>query len=175
MKNEDSPSPSVGSPSEPATSQAEFQISSTTGHEFQLSLLRSDIAALKEVIRDDRKNESNGWTSNPAVLAVLGFVLTGLAGNIVTAYLTYKQQERAAERSFIDESNKLRIQKIGEVWEQLDLDEVTIEHLIDADADVVAKFPTPGDRVKEIKRIIQSDRVGISKYRFWLGACRNKA
>jgi hypothetical protein len=169
MTTEDPTSPPVGLPQVETPTNPEVDIRTTAGTELQLSLLRKDVEALKDLIQDDRKSRSHGWTSNPAVLTVLGFVLTGLVVTLLTAYLTNKQSERAAERSFIDESNKLRIQKIGEVWEQLDHDEHTIDELLDPDEDIVAKFPTPGNRAKEIERIVQADRASVSKNRFWLG------
>lgn len=197
MKNDDTTSPTVGGPLEKtsnnlkpdihttavkedstslvgklpdeATNTPKADIHTTAGNELLLSLLMKDVEELKDLIQDDRKKRSQRWTSNPVALALLGFLLTGLLGNSVTAYLTYKQHQRAAERSFIDESNKQRIQKIGEVWEQLDQDEHTIDQLLSADEDIVAKFPTPSDRAKEIRRIVQKDRAKISEYRFWLG------
>ena len=167
MKNEDATSLSLGRPSEESIHKPEFEFRTTAENELLLSLLRK-VEALEDSIQEDRKNKSQGWTSNPVLLVVLGFVLS-FPGTLLTAYLTYRQHERAAERSFIDESNKLRIQKIGEVWEQLDQDEHTIDQLLDADEEIVAKFPTPGDRAREVKRIVQTDREKLSKYRFWLG------
>jgi len=167
MQNDDVVSPPVGGGPAETNHNPELNIPTTLGNE--LPLLRNDVEELKDLIHEDRKKESKGWTHDPAILALLGFLLTGLIGNAVTAYLTYRQQERAAERSFIDESNKLRIQKIGEVWEQLDQDEYTIDQLMDADENYVAKFPTPNDRVREIKRIVQTDQAKVNQYRYWLG------
>jgi hypothetical protein len=167
MKNQEATSPPVSEAPEKTTDKPDLEIAATSGDE--LSLLKKEIEALKELIQEDRKKSSQGWSSNPAFLVVLAFLLTGLLGNLLTAYLTYRQHERAAERSFIDESNKLRIQKIGDVWEQLDQDEHTIDQLMDGDENYVAKFPTPNDRAKEIKRIVQTDQAKVSQYRFWLG------
>jgi len=172
MNNQDTTSLLV---SEPPTENAINSAlnNHTTASPEQLSLpLTREFDAVKSLIKDNRKTRIEELTSNPAVIVVLTVVLTfvfTVVGNLLANYLTIYQQQLAAERSFIDESNKLRIQKIGDVWEQLDQDEHTIDRLLEADNEIAAKFPTANDRVKEIERIVGSDRAMVSKYRYWLG------
>jgi hypothetical protein len=165
MNNEDKTSLSVSEQPKENTISAVPNSHANPGAE-QLSLpLTREFDAVKNLIKDNRKTKLQELTSNPAVIVILTFVLTSLVGTVLTIY----QQQRAAERSFIDESNKLRIQKIGDVWEQLDQDEHTIDRLLEADDEIAAKFPTANDRVKEIERIVSGDRAMVSKYRYWLG------
>jgi hypothetical protein len=168
MNSEDATSPSVSGPSKENTLSPEVNNHTTTHVEPLSFSLTREFDAVKDLIKENRKTRLKELTSNPAVLVILTFVFT-LFGTNLTSSLAIYQQQRAAERSFIDESNKLRIQKIGEVWEQLDQDEYTIDRLLEADDDIVAKFPTPNDRAKEIETIIGSDRAMVSKSRFWLG------
>jgi hypothetical protein len=90
-------------------------------------------------------------------------------GVILTNYYTRRQQEVASRRSFSDELNKIRIQKIGEVWEQIDKNEISIDDLLEN-----AKNSPDSDNQKDqyvaaINKLFQEDRVIISKNRFWLG------
>jgi hypothetical protein len=78
-----------------------------------------------------------------------------------------QQQELAATRSFSDELNKLRIQKVGEVWERLDEDEFAINQLLQAEDNKGGL--SPDDKVTEVTKRIQNSRALVSKYRFWLG------
>ena len=165
MNNQESTSLLVNESPKENTTSPELD-DHTTGNAEPLSLaLTREFDAVKNLIKENRKTWIQELTSNPTVLVVLTFMFTGLIGTALAIY----QQQRAAERSFIDESNKLRIQKIGEVWEQLDHDEHIIDQLLQADDDTAAKFPTANDRTKEITSIIRSDRAMVSKYRFWLG------
>jgi len=164
MNNQDSASLSVSEPPKENTVSPEPNSHITACAE-QLSLaLTREFDAVKTLIKDNRKTRIEELTSNPAVVVVITFLLTGLVGTGLTIY----QQRRAAERSFIDESNKLRIQKVGEVWEKLDEDQYAIDRLLETDDEIVLKFPTVNDRTKEIEKIVRSDRAMVSKYRFWL-------
>jgi hypothetical protein len=136
------------------------ELDNHTGAEPLSLALAREFDTVKSLIKDNRKTWFQELSSNPAFIVLLTFVFTGLLGTFLAIY----QQQRAAERSFIDESNKLRIQKIGEVWEQLDQDEHTIDRLLEGDGDTSAN-----DRTKEITSVIRNDRAMVSKYRFWLG------
>jgi cell division protein FtsB len=110
-----------------------------------------------------------GVTTNAFFLLLVGFGLTTLVGTVLTNKYTTQQQEVAAIRSFSDELNKLRIQKVAEVWERLDEDEFMIDDLIQAtDQDNKEKGLTP-DKLNDIIKRLQTDRAMVSKYRFWLG------
>lgn len=76
-----------------------------------------------------------------------------------------------SQRSFFDELNKVRIQKIGEMWEQIDINEVTIDSLLEK-----PKKSSNSDKenpnyvnAMNLKSLIQEDKVIINKNRFWLG------
>ena len=110
-----------------------------------------------------------GVSTNTFFLLLVGFGLTTLVGTVLTNKYTTQQQELAASRSFSDELNKLRIQKVAEVWERLDEDEFMIDDLIQAtDQDNKEKGLTP-DKLNDIIKRLQTDRAMVSKYRFWLG------
>ena len=116
---------------------------------------------------------------NPLIAAVFGILI----GGILTAFYSYQQkileyrlgmqqQELARRQSFSDEVNRLRIQKLGEVWERLDEDEFAINRLLD---DSTFEGPSKNSssnnskRAAEITRLIHNDQVMASKYQFWLG------
>ncbi|HJQ31044.1 MAG TPA: hypothetical protein VJ866_02635 [Pyrinomonadaceae bacterium] len=102
-------------------------------------------------------------------LTFLGFLLTGVIGGALTYFYTAKQQELTSQRSFSDELNKIRIQKIGEVWEQVDKNEVLLDaQLLEATKESVSDAKI-NQNVDAIKNLIQEDRVIINKNRFWLG------
>lgn len=102
---------------------------------------------------------------------------TGLVGGALTYYYTSLQKEvdhqrsiqqlqLASERSFSDELNKIRIQKIGEVWEQIDKNEVMIDSLWEK---AYEASDSNNQNVEAINALIQEDKVIASKYSFWLG------
>jgi hypothetical protein len=102
-------------------------------------------------------------------LTFLGFLLTGVIGGALTYFYTLKQQELTSQRSFSDELNKIRIQKIGEVWEQVDKNEVLLDaQLLEATKESVSDAKK-NRNVDAINNLIQEDRVIINKNRFWLG------
>ncbi len=113
-------------------------------------------------------------------LTVIGFLLTGLIGGLLTYYYTLKQkdldyhrvlqqQELASQRSFSDELNKIRIQKIGEVWEQVDKNEVLLDNLLEQANKSSTSDNQKNQNVDAINNLIQEDRVILNKNRFWLG------
>src|ERR1051326_5551011 len=103
-----------------------------------------------------------GVTTNAFFLLLVGFGLTTLVGTVLTNKYTTQQQELAASRSFSDELNKLRIQKVAEVWERLDEDEFMIDDLIQAtDQDNKEKGLTP-DKLNDIIKRLQTDRAMVS-------------
>jgi hypothetical protein len=83
-----------------------------------------------------------------------------------------QQEELARRQSFSDEINRIRVQKLGEVWQKLDEDEFAINRLLD-DSNT---FEGPNQdsslktkRVEDITGLIYNDQAMTSKYRFWLG------
>lgn len=166
MKIKDSTSPLISAPSSKENySSAELKDATTPSAEPLSSSFTREFDALKELIRENRQSKFERLAAHPAVLVILGFLLSGLVGHGLAVY----QQDTAAKRSFIDESNKQRVQKIGEVWEQLDLDQHTIDQLLEPDQEITKEFPNPDARAEEIKRIVRGDRAMVSQYRFWLG------
>lgn len=115
-------------------------------------------------------------SNNPLVVIIAG----GFIGALLTHIYTLQQKdidynrgiqqlELTSQRSFSDELNKIRIQKIGEVWEHIDKNTVILDGLLE-------KLSKPSDsnnqknqNVDAINSLIQEDRVIINKNRFWLG------
>jgi len=82
-------------------------------------------------------------STNPLVAVVIGFLLTGLLGGLLTYYYNRKQKELDSQRSlfqlelqreksFADELNKIRVLRIGEVWEKIFLLEAASNRAYDA-------------------------------------------
>lgn len=108
-------------------------------------------------------------STNPLALVVVGFLLSTIPGGLLTFYYGSLQQEIAARRSFSDEVNKIRLPKLGEVWERLDEDEFTINRLLRTSE---VPYADPGSKdkiVEEIRKLIGEDKALVSKHRFWLG------
>jgi hypothetical protein len=117
------------------------------------------------------------FSTHPLFLLLAGVALSGVAGGIIGTRVAYnysiKQQEVTAERSFSDELNRLRIQKLSEVWERLDEDEGAIDRLLNQPDD--KQNPEGRNlRAKEIDKLIQEDRRTVDRHRFWLGAQSSK-
>ncbi len=104
---------------------------------------------------------------NHSLFAILvSFILAVPVGGFLTYLYARWQQEEASRRSFSDELNKVRVQKIGEVWEQLDKNEVTLDDLLKK------SNSTPGSNKElfdKIETLIDENRVVVNKNRFWLG------
>lgn len=100
------------------------------------------------------------------ILAVVGFALTGIVGSVLTDYYAAKQLELTSRRSFSDELNKIRVQKVGEVWEQIDKNEIALDDLL-----VKANKETGSnvEIVNDLRKIVDEDILVINKNRFWLG------
>lgn len=131
------------------------------------------------VLIDEKPKPSTFQTisSNPLVLVLASFLLSVPIGAFLTYYYGKQQLELAARRSFSDELNKIRIQKLGEVWEHIDENELTIDHLLD---DSLSARANPKDssandeRGDKIRNLIEEDFAIISKNRFWLGELNYK-
>ncbi|MCA1568272.1 MAG: hypothetical protein LC803_22035 [Acidobacteria bacterium] len=140
-------------------------MSSTEGSE----ALGNRIRTLEEKASSSRVQSIS---TNPLVLLIMGFLLSGIVGGLLTHYHSIRQQELARVRSFSDELNKLRVQKIGEVWETVDKTEADVDVILDK----VNKAPGPGtnnantgEDVDNIIRLLREQNVVINKNRFWLG------
>jgi len=134
-----------------------------------------EVSQIKGLIAETRQTSNwkkfalglEKFTTNNLLLLIVGFLLTGWVGARLSNKYTTQQQELAAIRSFSDELNKLRIQKVGEVWERLDEDEFAIDQLLKAEGN--NGNLSADDKVAEVTKHIQSSRALVSKYRFWLG------
>jgi hypothetical protein len=107
--------------------------------------------------------------THPLFILLIGSAVSFFIGSRLTYEYTRKAQEISAERSFSDEMNRLRIQKVGEVWERLDEDEVAITNLVNELADKPAADKAARNAVLEqIARLIDTDKGVIAQHRFWL-------
>lgn len=107
--------------------------------------------------------------AHPLLLLLTGSALTFVIGSRLTYQYTRKAQELVAERSFSDELNKLRLQKVGAVWERLDQDDVAITSLVNelvdnGGADKAAR----NEVLQKIQKLIDTDKGVIAQHRFWL-------
>lgn len=111
-------------------------------------------------------------STNPLASVVVGFVLTAIVGGALTYYYGRQQQELAARRSFSDEINRIRVQKLGEVWERLDEDEFVINDLLEESRLEAPNSDSDANndrRIEDITKLIRRDQAMASKYRYWLG------
>jgi hypothetical protein len=117
--------------------------------------------------------------AHPLLVVVAGGAIAAIIGAVFTHYYTLKQKEwdneRSKEqlkltsrRSFFDELNKIRIQKIGEMWEQIDKNEVVIDSLFKDSVKSSTSKDQRNKNVNAINSLIQEDRVTMNRNRFWL-------
>ena len=117
----------------------------------------------------EQEPKRSTWPTHPLFLLFAGFFMTAIVGGGLTYFYSLKQQEVAAARSFEDELNKLHITKLAEVWEKLDQDEVVIDRLLAEVNEKKSLDKTADMRLLEIQKLIEEDKLVISKNRFWLG------
>lgn len=141
-------------------------------------VLRNRIRILIEEEKRPKPSKFQSISTNSSFVVFLGFLLTGLLGGLLTYYYTAKQQELdfrrniqqqelVRQRSFSDELNKIRIQKIGEVWEQIDKNEVTLDSLLDK-ANKESSM-NKKELFDKIISVVEEDITIVNKNRFWLG------
>ncbi len=116
-----------------------------------------------------KQNKFQKLLTHPLLLLMATVLLSGFIGARVTHSYTIKQHELAADRAFSDELNKIRFQKLIELWERLDEHEGMIDRLLNQPDDPQA----PDDkklRAQEIEKLLHEDRRTVDRNRFWLGA-----
>ncbi len=131
-------------------------------------MLRARIRELRE--EKSKPTRFQSLSNNSLVVAmtvtITGFILTFIVGGLLTNHYSNKQQELARQRSYSDELNKTRIQKFGEVWEQINKNEVVLDGLLNR------ANRTPGSNKEDfdkINQLIDEDLTVINKNRLWLG------
>lgn len=132
----------------------------------------------------DQKAKPSLWRAilNSQLTLALLPLIGALIGAWFTNYLANQQKDSEYQRTVqlqeltrnqtrSDEENRMRVQKLGEVWERLDADEFAIDKLIQE-----AMFETENQspelkrkRFLEITKMLQDDQAFVSKYRYWLG------
>ena len=130
-------------------------------------VLRNRIRLLIDEEKKPKPSKFLSISTNPLAVVVLSFLLSVLLGGLLTYYYNVKQQELVRQRSFSDELNKIRIQKIGEVWEQIDKNEVTLDSLLDKannESNINKK-----ELFDKIASVVEEDIAVVDKNRFWLG------
>jgi hypothetical protein len=126
-----------------------------------------------------KQSKLQALSTHPLALVVI----SGAIGVGLTQFYTYRlrnldytrsveQQELVRRQNFSDEVNKLRIQKFGEVWEELDEHEHETDRLLDdsgpgGSPEEVAD--SKSKKVEYITSIIRGDQAMVSRNRFWLG------
>ncbi len=121
---------------------------------------------IRKLTEDKPKPKIQRFLTHPLVIVVISFLLSVPVGGLLTYIYTLKQQELARERSFSDELNKIRVQKIGEVWEQIDRTEVEVDNLLDQ---ANQTSDSNEKNVNNILRLVEEEVAIINKNRFWLG------
>jgi hypothetical protein len=121
-------------------------------------------------LMDDPKPPSR-WRSffkSPLFSLVLGIALSGLLGTWLTHYYSTKQSELEHHRSLSDELDKIRVNKITEVWEKVYLYEASVAEAMQV-VEVTSDAPQQGKMKitspKELKEALES--VTRLKKEFW--------
>ncbi|HEU4767549.1 MAG TPA: hypothetical protein VFS77_09240 [Pyrinomonadaceae bacterium] len=132
----------------------------------------------------DQKAKPAWWRAilNSQFMLALLPLIGALIGAWFTNYLADKQkdseyqrtvqlQELARVQSRTDEENRMRVQKVGEVWERLDADEFTIDQIIQ-NSMLERENQSPElkrKRFLDITKMLEDDQAFVSRYRYWLG------
>lgn len=143
------------------------------------SVIARELLKLIDKLTEEKPKPSKTqrFFTHPLVIVIIGFILSVPLGGYFTSIYTRKQmeleksrdiqqQELVRQRSFSDELNKIRIQKIGEVWEQIDKNEVDIDDLLERTNKASDSNQKDFDT---IYRLVKEDVSIIDKNRFWLG------
>jgi len=127
---------------------------------------------------------------HPLASVIVGFICTGLIGFFLTDHYSNKQKDleyqrsiylkdRERERSFADELNKVRVSKIGEVWEKVDVYEAGAKGVMQKISVETQSTPAQGriiisqsiakDLAESLR--LKTELLGLlDKYRFWSSA-----
>lgn len=134
---------------------------------------------IAKVCEASKPSQIYGWLAHPLLVVAIGGVIAAIAGAIVTGYYISRQKDiddarsqqqlkLTSRRSFFDELNKIRIQKIGDMWEQINANEVVIDRLFKDSAKSSSSKDQRKDNVNAIKSLIEEDRMTMNKNGFWL-------
>lgn len=116
-------------------------------------------------------------SKNPLSLLIVGFILTTLGGAILTNYYNSRQAEVQRQRSFVDELNKIRLNKMGDVWEKVYLYEASVNDVMQQfevsmrESNVQLRIPPGNDVLKhhEKSESLHDELVDVlNKNRFWI-------
>jgi hypothetical protein len=144
-------------------------------------------------VLDEPKPHPESWLKrtlkHPLTSIIVGFILTGILGAILTNHFSNKQKDLEHERtinqkeierarSFADEINKTRVTKVGEVMEKVDVYEAGVRSILDRftvdpntnlgtlkgpiDAELSDKFKQTESLYPELSGLLE-------KNKFWLG------
>jgi len=130
-------------------------------------------------------------STHPLTITLVGFFLTSIIGFFLTYYYNNKQKEidrsmterqnsLARERSFADEINKIRVGKIGEVWEKVDLYEASVrpimkktsllpDGIIKIEGDAKKDFEELYKKFEDAEELNAQLSSILERNRFWLG------
>lgn len=140
------------------------EVLSTVTDEVLRARIRKLIEEKPKPTRFERLSNNNLIVA--VTVAIISFALTYIVGGLLTNHYSNKQQELARQRSYSDELNKTRIQKFGDVWEQINENEVILDGLLNK------ANRTPGSNKEDfdkINQLIDEDIAVINKNRLWLG------
>lgn len=134
------------------------------------SVITGELLQLIRKLTDEKpKPKLQRVLSHPLAIVVASFILSIPLGGYLTYVHSLREQEAASRRSFSDELNKIRIQKIGEVWEQLDKTEAEVDELLDSANKAPSSNKNTDGTVDSILKIFKDNTNVLNKNRFWLG------
>jgi hypothetical protein len=113
------------------------------------------------------------FLAHPLTVALIGGLVTALLGGVIGGSIAYyynkKTQADARRQSVLDGINNARVPKLGELWEQLDADDLAINQLLDESTDKDIKNAGRDAKLHQIVEILRKDRLLVGRNRFWLG------
>jgi hypothetical protein len=135
------------------------------------------VTAFQKLIDALSKDSKHSKLSHPLTVALISSfasaiftaVLVGLIGGGITYYYTSKTQAIARRQSQLDGINNARVPKLGELWEQLDADDLTINQLLEESNRKDVRNSDRDAKLHQVVEILKKDRLLVGRNRFWLG------
>jgi hypothetical protein len=125
----------------------------------------------------DKSNRKTSLLDSIKINVVNILVLGGMMA-LLTSYLEYRIEKDKNQNSFASELNKVKVQRIGESWEDLNIFEEEIDILLDSQTEnlKVGNYKKPFDErnTRLIEDLLHKSTtyelvVKLEKNRFWIG------
>jgi hypothetical protein len=135
-----------------------------------ISITEIALQKLIDALPKAPKHSKFSFLAHPLIVVLVGSLAGTLVGSALTYIYTNRTQAIVRRQSLLDGINNTRVPKLGELWEQLDTDDLAIDQLLEQSTKTDVKNPDEDAKVHQIVEILKKDRLLVGRNRFWLGA-----